>query len=133
MAYEPHETLPRRLTDPVAWLTTVTSTGRPAPRPIWFVGDGDTLLVFSQPTAVKVKHIEANPLVSVNFNTGAGGGDVLVLSGRAKLVPDIKPSTTPGYLEKYESHYPGIEHDVESFDAMYSQGIRITPDRTWGF
>lgn len=133
MAYEPHETLPRRLTESVAWLTTISPTGRPAPRPIWFVADGGALLVFSQTTAAKVTHIKGNPLVALNFNTAADGGDVLVLGGRAELVPDVKPSTTPGYLDKYEALYPGIGHDVASFDAMYDQGIRITPDRSWGF
>jgi PPOX class probable F420-dependent enzyme len=134
MAYEPHESLPRHVSEPVAWLTTITSTGRPAPRPVWFVAaEGDTLLVFSEPGALKVKHIRANPLVSLNFNTSADGGDVLVLSGRAELVDGPKPSTTPGYLEKYEALYPAIKHDVASFDAQYSQAIRVTPDRSWGF
>ena len=37
--------------DEVAWLTTVTDTGAPAPYPVWFVVDGGDIVVFSQPRA----------------------------------------------------------------------------------
>jgi PPOX class probable F420-dependent enzyme len=49
----------RRITqDNVAWLTTITDRGAPAPNPVWFVPDGDDLVVFSNPQARKVRNIE---------------------------------------------------------------------------
>ena len=51
------------------WLTTVDSTGTPRPRPVWFIWQDDTVLIFSQAKAFKVKHIKNNPKVSLHFNT----------------------------------------------------------------
>jgi nitroimidazol reductase NimA-like FMN-containing flavoprotein (pyridoxamine 5'-phosphate oxidase superfamily) len=40
----------RRLrSDIIAWLTTVGSDGRPYTVPVWFLWDGETILLFSQP------------------------------------------------------------------------------------
>ncbi|WP_019815513.1 TIGR03667 family PPOX class F420-dependent oxidoreductase [Saccharomonospora saliphila] len=123
----------RRLDDEVAWLTTVTRSGRPAPRPVWFVFDGEAFVVFSEPGAAKVRHLARQSRVTVHFNSDAGGGDVLVVHGSGELDPDLLPSRAPGYLDKYEPSYPVIGHDRDSFDATYSTAIRITPDRAWGF
>ena len=38
------------------WLTTVDAQITPQPRPVWFHWDGETLLIFSQPSAAKVRH-----------------------------------------------------------------------------
>ena len=36
------------------WLTTVTDAGAPAPFPVWFVVDGDDIVVFSEPSTRRV-------------------------------------------------------------------------------
>jgi PPOX class probable F420-dependent enzyme len=132
MAYQIDENLRRRLTDGVVWLTTVTPSGRPAPRPVWFIFDGEAFIVFSSSSAAKVKHIRVNPNVSLNFNTNPEGGDVLVISGKATLTETISVSTTPAYLAKYEARFGDIGHDRASFNEAYDLGIRITPERSWG-
>ena len=133
MAYQIDGNLRRRLTDRVAWLTTVTPSKRPAPRPVWFVFDGEVFIVFSSSSAAKVQHIRANPNVSLNFNTDQEGGNVLVVSGKAQLANEISASKTPAYLEKYEARIKRIAHDLASFDEAYDLGIRIAPERSWGF
>jgi Pyridoxamine 5'-phosphate oxidase len=41
MAFELTEQIEKHLVnDHIVWLTTVTPTGRPAPRPVWFTWDG---------------------------------------------------------------------------------------------
>ena len=47
------------------WLTTVGSDNTPQPRPVWFVWDGETLLVYSEPNTHKLRHIERSPRVAV--------------------------------------------------------------------
>ena len=37
----------------VIWLTTVGSDNTPQPRPVWFVWDGTSLLVYSQPERIR--------------------------------------------------------------------------------
>ncbi|EHR50506.1 PPOX class probable F420-dependent enzyme [Saccharomonospora marina XMU15] len=134
MTFRPTSQLLRHADDRIAWLTTVTPTGRPAPRPVWFVFDGEHFRVFSQPGTRKLEHIRRNPAVTLHFNSDADGSDVLVISATARLEgEERKPSTTPGYLDKYEQAYPAIGHDAGSFDASYSVGVRITPTRSWGF
>jgi PPOX class probable F420-dependent enzyme len=56
------------------WLTTVDAKGAPQPRPVWFIWEDDSFLIFSQPNAFKVKHLKNNPRVSLHFNTEDEGG-----------------------------------------------------------
>lgn len=132
MAYQADPRLDGRIGDKVGWLTTVTPKGRPAPKPVWFVLDGDDVIVFSEPDTAKLRHIEANDEVSFHFNSNAGGGDILVINGRARI-EDGKASDAPGYLGKYEELYPRIGLDTAGFDEKFSVKIRIAPERSWGF
>lgn len=133
MAYQPDPRLAERAKENVAWLTTVSPKGRPSPRPVWFVQDGEDFIVFSAEKTAKLKHIETHPEVSLHFNSDEHGGQILVISGRAEILPDGLPSEQPGYLDKYEKHYPAIDYDVPKFDKEYHVRIRIRPDRSWGF
>ena len=77
------QVIERRLQqEQIIWLTTVDAQGTPQPRPVWFHWDGETLLIFSQPGAAKIRHISRNPRVALNFNTSADGGAVGVLTRR---------------------------------------------------
>ncbi|WP_370969422.1 TIGR03667 family PPOX class F420-dependent oxidoreductase [Amycolatopsis sp. cg9] len=122
-----------RAGEKIAWLTTVTPKGRPAPRPVWFVLDGDDVVLFSKPDTAKLRHIEANPEVSFHLNGDEHGGSILVVNGKA-TVDEAKASEAPGYLDKYGSHYAAIGFEApEAFDAEYSVRIRVVPERTWGW
>ncbi|GLY35998.1 PPOX class F420-dependent oxidoreductase [Amycolatopsis sp. NBRC 101858] len=122
-----------RAAEKIGWLTTVTPKGRPAPRPVWFVLDGDDILVFSKPDTAKLRHLEANPEVSFHLNGNEGGGAILVVNGKAQ-VDEGKASEAPGYVDKYGASYDAIGFATpEAFDAEYSVRIRVVPDRSWGW
>ena len=53
----PPEAAHRVANDHVAWLTSVTDAGAPAPNPVWIVSDGGDVLVFSAPGSRKVHNI----------------------------------------------------------------------------
>ena len=53
----------------IIWLTTVDFNDAPQPRPVWFHWDDETILIFSESGKAKLRHIERNPKVSLNFNT----------------------------------------------------------------
>jgi PPOX class probable F420-dependent enzyme len=40
------------------WLTTVAKSGQPVPRLVWFYFDGSEVVVYSQPQAAKVRHVQ---------------------------------------------------------------------------
>ena len=69
----------------IIWLTTTDSQGNPQPRPVWFLWISETILIFSQPQAHKVAHINNHPSVALNFNSTDTGGDVVVLLGEAEI------------------------------------------------
>jgi PPOX class probable F420-dependent enzyme len=117
----------RRLREEVVvWMTTVTPAGAPVPRPVWFIWDGaETVVMYSRPS-MRIRNLDANPRVTLNFDGDGGGGDIVVLSGRAVIDPDLPTASSyPGYLAKYDEHIARIGMNPESFDRAYSEPVRI--------
>jgi PPOX class probable F420-dependent enzyme len=117
----------------VVWLTTVTPRGAPLPMPVWFLWDGaDSVVMYSQPGA-RVRNIEANPHVTLNFAGDGRGGDIVVLSGDARAARDA-PSAAgdPDYLAKYDQHIARIGMTPETFAERYSVPVAIRLERLRG-
>lgn len=119
-------------TERVAWLTTVGKTGTPQPNPVWFLWDGTSILVFTQPGTPKLRNIAANPRVSLNLNSTRSGGDVVVLAGSA-TVEAKSDGDLARYLDKYADDIRGLNMTDQQFFDDYSVPVRITPDRVRGF
>jgi PPOX class probable F420-dependent enzyme len=119
--------------DVVVWLTTVTPAGSPLPMPVWFHWDGgEHVAMYSQPGA-RVRNIEANPRVTLNFAGDGRGGDIVVLSGKATADHDAPPAAhDPDYLEKYDEHIARIGMTPETFAERYSVPVRIQLGRLRG-
>src|SRR3954463_2150962 len=115
----------RRLRDDVvAWLTTVRRDGLPQPSPIWFLWDGDTVLVYSRPETQKLRNIAHSPLVSLNLDGDGRGGDIVVLSGEAEIRPDDPPADrVPDYVAKYDAGFRRIGMTAVTFAQSYSVPI----------
>jgi PPOX class probable F420-dependent enzyme len=110
----------------VVWLTTVSPAGSPLPSPVWFLWDGaDTVVVHSLPGA-RVRNVEANPRVALNFAGDGRGGDIVVLSGRAMIDRAAPAADRDGdYLGKYREHIARIGMTPETFAERYSVPVRI--------
>jgi len=119
----------------VIWLTTVDSSLAPQPRPVWFVWQEDSFLIFSQAKAHKIAHIEQNPKVAVNFNTDeTGDKHVIVFTGEALIDTDCPPAhQVPAYIEKYKDGIAGLDMTPEGFSSEYSVAIRIRPAEVRGW
>jgi PPOX class probable F420-dependent enzyme len=117
----------------VVWLTSVTPAGAPLPNPVWFLWDGDeTVTMYSMPGA-RVRNVEANPHVALNFAGDGRGGDIVVLSGRATVDPAAPPVTAAAdYLAKYEPQIARIGMTPETFAERYSVPLRIELTRLRG-
>ena len=127
-------TIKRRLRqEQIIWLTTVDSHSAPQPRPVWFHWDGQTVLIFSQPTAAKVRHIAHNPRVALNFNTDADGGDVGVLIGDALISREPPPpNRVKSYARKYKEGIKSLGMTPATLQAEYSVAILVTPKAVRG-
>jgi PPOX class probable F420-dependent enzyme len=117
----------------VAWLTTVGPDGTPQPSPIWFLWDGQEILIYSQPNKAKLRNIARNPRVAFNFDGNGKGGDIVILTGAARIVPSEPPAdANPNYLAKYDAEIRRIGMTRESFARSYSVAIRLTLDHLRG-
>ncbi len=118
----------------VIWLTTVDEHDMPQPRPVWFEWDGKTVLIFSEKNKAKLRHIDRNPRVTLNFNTDEDGGDVAVLIGEAKILAAApNASRVKTYLRKYSRGIKDLDMTVKEFREAYTVPILVTPQAMRGF
>jgi PPOX class probable F420-dependent enzyme len=114
----------------VIWLVTVSQDGQPHPSPVWFLWEGDTFLIYSQPKAGKLPNIEGNPRVALHLRGTETGDDIVIFEGTAEREDDQVPADgVPAYVEKYREHIAGYGWTPESFASDYSVPIRVHPER----
>jgi PPOX class probable F420-dependent enzyme len=119
--------------DRLIWLTTVRADGTPEPSPVWFLWDGQSFLIYSRSGAPKLRHIERQPKVALNFDGDGQGGDIVVISGEARIDPAAPPAdAVPEYASKYEPGFERIGMSAEAFAQAYSVAIRVNPTRLRG-
>ena len=117
----------------VVWLTTVTPAGSPLPMPVWFLWDGAESIVMYSMNGARVRNLEANPRVALNFSGDGGGGDIVVLSGKATIDRDTPPADQAGeYRAKYDDHIARIGMTPETFAERYNVPVRIQLSRLRG-
>jgi len=124
----------RRLADEwIIWLTTIDSKGRPQPRPVWFLWDGTAFIIFSRPGTFKLKHIKANPQVSLHLDGDGKGGNIIIFSGEAIVEESPIPANEMAtYVAKYTAGFKRINMTAVQFAETYSTAIRVTPTRLRG-
>jgi PPOX class probable F420-dependent enzyme len=119
----------RLQTNLMAWLSTVSPSGRPDTVPVWFlVRDDGTVVVYSQPAKVKLRNIDANPNVALVLDVTDIGRDVIRIEGTAEHVVGYPTADqVPEYVSKYTERIGAIFGTVEVFAAAFSEAIVITP------
>lgn len=131
MAIEINATVAQRLqNEQIIWFTTVRADGTPQPTPVWFLWTNNSFLIFSQPAALKLRNIQHNPKVALNFHTDEYGGSVVVFTGNAHV--DANPITAAertAYLKKYEEGIKMIQMTPETMEAAFSTAIRVQVTR----
>ena len=117
----------------VVWMTTVSPSGAPLPRPVWFLWDGDETVVMYSQDGLRSRNLAANPRVTLNFRGDEEGGDIVVLSGEAAVDRSL-PSAEgyPEYLAKYGEHIAKLGMSPETFGATYTEPVRIRLTRLRG-
>jgi PPOX class probable F420-dependent enzyme len=129
------ERVARRLrAERVIWLTTVGADGTPQPNPVWFLWDDDSFLVYNRADAKRLEHIARNPRVAFNFDGNGSGGDIIVITGDARITQDDPPADRhPTYAEKYADFIARRYETPAKFAAAYPVTLRVMPTRIRGF
>jgi len=126
-----HDRAESRLrSEPIVWLTTVRADGQAQATPVWFLWDGETFLLYSQPGAQKVRNLAANPKVALHLDDDGSGGDVVTVEGTATVEPDTpRADRVAGYLTKYRVAIEALGYEPGPFAPTYSTAIRVRPTR----
>ncbi len=117
------------------WLTTVSPSLAPQPRPVWFIWQEDSFLIFSQAKAHKLSHIKKNPKVALHFNSNEDAEKhVIVFIGEAAIDPNSPLAhQVPAYFEKYKDGIANLDMTPEEFSREYSTAIKIRPTEVRGW
>jgi PPOX class probable F420-dependent enzyme len=118
--------------EPIIWFTTVRADGRPHTVPVWFLWDGETFLIFSQPGNLKIRNLQRNPHITLALDGTKQGVDVVTVEGEAEILSE--PRNKVIYGEKYASLIKAVGADPERMVEDFSQQIRIKPTKflSWG-
>ena len=117
---------PMLATEPVVWLSTVRPDGLPHLVPTWFCWDGEALVVFSKPDAVKVRNLRANPRLMVALGRPEEDFSVGLIEAEATLAEAAVPAQ---FFAKYADQLEEAGLDRATFTATFTQAIRIVPTR----
>lgn len=129
------ERVARRLREePIIWLTTVGADGTPQPNPVWFLWEGgETMLVYSLNDAARERHLQRSPRVALNFDGNGTGGDIIVLTGTARISSEEPPADANAeYVQKYSARITASFGTPANFASKYSVPMRITIERVRG-
>jgi PPOX class probable F420-dependent enzyme len=111
----------------IVWFTSVTPKNVPTPNPVWFLWDGECIIVFSQPESFRVRNLKQNPQVALTLQGVDGlGNNVVIINGEAELRPGNQ-AIPQEYWRKYERLLQNMSPD--EMTASYSVEIRIRPRR----
>ena len=116
----------------MAWLTTVSPTGKPESVPVWFLlrEEDETVLLYSEPGKPKLRHIAQNPQVALGLDVTDIGRDIVRIDGLAREAPEAGPADQqPRYRAKYAERIGTLFGDAERFAAQFSVPLLITPRR----
>jgi PPOX class probable F420-dependent enzyme len=129
-----HRKIAKRLHEElIIWLTTVRTDGRPQSVPVWFLWDGESFWMFSQPGKAKLQNIRKNPRVGLHLQATDAGGDVVVFEGEAELPDGPAATELPEYIDKYSAQIANYGWTPVGFAADYSEPVRVRPEtlRAW--
>jgi PPOX class probable F420-dependent enzyme len=118
----------------VVWMTTIAADGTPQPNPVWFVPDGEDIIVYSHNTAARNTNLARNARVSLNFNSDSEADHMSVITGTGRIDSAFPPaSANEAFQAKYGALIPGIGMTAQQHSDTYGVVIRITPTRVRGW
>ncbi len=115
-------------------MTTVRSDGQPQTSLIWFLLEGDEILMYSKDGTIRNRNVVVNPKVALNLDGNGRGGAVVTIEGTAHIDGDAPSADRhEAYVAKYKSFMDRNGWSPENFASRYPVAIRTTIDkmRAW--
>lgn len=109
----------------IGFLTAVNAAGQPQASPVWFVRDGEDLVVYNKPQTPRLDSVAVNPKVAFNLRGDRRAHAIVSIEGVAAEVELPPAKDFPGYLEKYGREIERLGWTPESFSSDYRTGLRI--------
>lgn len=114
----------------IGFLTAVNREGQPQTSPVWFVRDGESLIVYNKADTPRLASVAGNSRVAFNLRGDARGRGALLIEGRALEAPDLGPFyELPAYVEKYREDMERIGWTPKTFHDDHPVPIRIEVTR----
>jgi PPOX class probable F420-dependent enzyme len=112
----------------LARMSTIDAEGCPHTVPVWFMLDGDDIVVIGERKTAKVGHIRANPrgAIQVGGDTGDGGG--YLLKGVFSIEEDPDDRWMKKLTYRYESREQADKH-VQEWAELDIIVMRLTVER----
>lgn len=117
----------------IGWLITVGDDGMPQPSPVWFLWDGETILIYSRPDTPKVRNVQRHPQTAFHLDSDGQGGNIVILTGEATIDDTFPADQHLAYLEKYAAPIIRIGLTNDSFSDGFSTPLRFRPTRLRSF
>jgi len=114
-------------------LATVRPDGRPHVVPLWFLWDGDAIVVLTKPHAQKVRNLVAEPRAMVSVGP-PGVADASLLEVIAEVEAGGAAALADRLRSKYQHQFDTLGLTVGEFVETYPFVIRLRPTRwlSWG-
>ncbi len=120
----------------IADMATVRSDGSPHVAPVWYLWNGETVKVMSEPTAVKVRNIRHDPRVSLSIATNREPYEYAIVKGTAAL-SEIGAPEVRELLWEISIHYRGQEagerYAEQTFKEISFVILTVTPEKISGW
>ena len=126
----------RSRTDLVAWLTLVDNSGTPQPAPLWFLwaDEAEQVVIYSQPSARRLRWIERSGRASLHLDDDGHGHGYLVMTGAVhRLRPDYPAADqNEDFLSKYRPSMDSIFGGPATYAGAFSIPLVFNPRRARG-
>ncbi len=130
------EAIEKFLREPhIANLATVRPDGSPHVAPVWFLYDGEQVVVMAEKSALKIRNIAHEPRVMLSIATDAEPYEYVLVSGDAAITFDDEDG--PGLLRTIAVHYKGEAEGEEYAETTGKEldlcVIRVRPEKIIGW
>ncbi|HYK84396.1 MAG TPA: PPOX class F420-dependent oxidoreductase [Ktedonobacteraceae bacterium] len=104
-----------------AVLATINADGTPQLTTMWYLLEGDEIVMNTKVGRVKERNMRRDPRISVCFEDGY---NYLTISGSVEMIDD--PQTAQADIARLATRYHGAEKAQKQVEAQFSKEQRVT-------